>query len=50
MQYLQSLHRHLSVVQALILFLKTDNVFTSLIESGTSCHIFRAKDKRISFP
>ena len=33
----------------LILFLKID-VFTSLIESGTSSHIFGAKDARVSLP
>ena len=46
----QSWHGYLSVDQALILFLKIDNVFTSLIESGTSSHIFRAKDTRLSRP
>ena len=45
---MQSQHGHLSVVQALILFLKTDNVFTPLIESGISSHIFRVKDTRLS--
>ena len=41
---LQSWDGHLSVDQVLILFLKID-VSTSLIESGTSSHIFWAKDK-----
>ena len=35
---------------ALILVLKIDNVFTSLIESGTSSHIFGARDTRLSLP
>ena len=49
-QILQSRHGHLSVVRVLILFLKIDNAFTSLIESGTSSHIFGAKDKRLPIP
>ena len=32
------------------LFLKIDNVFTTQTESGTSFHIFGAKDKRLSLP
>ena len=31
-------------------FMRIDNVFTSLIKSGTSSHIFRAKDTRLSLP
>ena len=34
----------------LILFLKIDNVFSSLIEFETSSHIFGAKDERLSLP
>ena len=34
----------------LILFLKIDNVFTSLIESGTNSYIFGAKDGRLPLP
>ena len=34
----------------LTLLLKIDNVFISLIESGTSSHILGAKDKRPSLP
>ena len=37
-----------TVIQPLILFLKIDNVFTSLSESGTRSHIFGAKDERLS--
>ena len=34
----------------LFYFSKIDNVFTSLIESGTSSHIFGANDERLSLP
>ena len=35
---------------SLILFWKIDNIFTSLIESGTSSNISGAKDARLSLP
>ena len=47
---MQSRHGHFSVVQTLILFLNIDNIFSPMIESGTSSYILGVKDKELSYP